>query len=1026
MSRLFISHSSVDNDAAIALRDWLWAQGFQNEVFLDVDPARGFAPGIKWREALKSAADRCEGVLVLISPAWLASRWCRNEFDLARILHKPIFALVIEKVSPDALPAELTDEWQICNLVDENPPSDPGAAKGAFRTAGLELLRRGLNEAGLGTASFPWPPPDDPKRQPYRGLKALEPQDAAIFFGREASIVRGLDRIRGLSESGVDKILVVLGASGSGKSSFLRAGLWPRLLRNDTRFLPLPVVRPQTRVISGSTGLAVALAGAFERFGVSCPPGQVKGALSGGVGAFGQLLDELRRVAIRRHTALPEAQVDPTIVISLDQAEELFNPDGAMEATTFLDFLSDVLVTPGTTAARRILVIVTIRSDRYELLQSEPRLTGVRQDPFNLPPIPAAEFKSVIEGPARRVVEAGGALTIDPALTERLISDAHGADALPLLAFTLERLYADYGTSGRLTVADYTTLGGVQGSIEAAVAGALADPTHSPSIPAEQEAQLQALRAALIPWLARIHPETGEPMRRVARLAEIPGPSHAIVERLISARLLVTDRREHGNVIEVAHESLLRQWPALTAWLAEDRNDLQLLSRLEQDASRWNLAAPAYKEDLLLPQGIRLTEAEDLILRRPALLAGEQITVSFIRASVELNARHQNEINEARRQRLRQARFVAVIMSVLTVISILSAGVLAIGVSNVKRGIALAVATVQVKLSHNPLSLSEEAAKNLITDVAVLRNFLRSKITGLNTNLELSPWTVAEMAVALEGERDRLLTADELKLFMERNIDRACSCWRETADKMPHTVASSWIMYALARYGIPPVQNSFSWLLTTQKPDGWWAMFPATDDKRNASTSATAWAVRTLNEMNVRDLLSPTEKVRAIDAIQKAVYWLEKTRLPGQARWKEYPEGQEVDGDYAAVSALTLDVLRRINPGRTLASLASEWLRGLPDDVPGLFDNDQSKGLLYLNNNTLTVDEVRHYHLPLMLVATTDSFAAGSAVEKAAGHLWMNAVLRQPISLEQIKNRDWIAGELLIAFRYAADAMGSR
>jgi hypothetical protein len=98
----------------------------------------------------------------------------------------------------------------------------------------------------------------------------------------------------------------------------------------------------------------------------------------------------------------------------------------------------------------------------------------------------------------------------------------------------------------------------------------------------------------------------------------------------------------------------------------------------------------------------------------------------------------------------------------------------------------------------------------------------------------------------------------------------------------------------------------------------------------------------------------------------------------------------------------------------------------LPDDVPGLFEFDQSKGLLYLNSNTLTLDEVRHYRLPWMLMATADSYASGSLIEKAAAHLWLNAALRQPISVEQIKNRDWVAAELLIALRHASDAIRSK
>src|SRR5207248_2703521 len=139
----------------------------------------------------------------------------------------------------------------------------------------------------------------------------------------------------------------------------------------------------------------------------------------------------------------------------------------------------------------------------------EPHLIGLKQDLFNLPPIAPAEFKSVIEGPARRISEAGGRLTIDPALAEQLIADAQGADAMPLLGFTLERLYADYGADGHLGLAEYEKIGGVQGSIVAAVSGALADPGRAPAIPAKTETQYAALRAAFIPWLARIDPDTG-------------------------------------------------------------------------------------------------------------------------------------------------------------------------------------------------------------------------------------------------------------------------------------------------------------------------------------------------------------------------------------------------------------------------------------------------------------------------------------------------------------------------------------
>ena len=167
MARLFISHSSANNAAAVALGDWLSEQGF-DDVFLDVDPDRGLVPGERWQEALKAAADRCEAVLFLVSPAWLASKWCLAEFLLARSLHKHIFGLIIEPVPFERLPVEMTAEWQLCELVGEDHfrafDVEVGAKREriAFRQAGLDLLRRGLERAGLDARSFPWPPPGTP------------------------------------------------------------------------------------------------------------------------------------------------------------------------------------------------------------------------------------------------------------------------------------------------------------------------------------------------------------------------------------------------------------------------------------------------------------------------------------------------------------------------------------------------------------------------------------------------------------------------------------------------------------------------------------------------------------------------------------------------------------------------------------------------------------------------------------------------------------------------------------------------
>lgn len=160
MARLFVSHSSVNNAAAVALGKWLSEQGF-DDVFLDIDPDRGLVPGERWQEALKVATDRCEAVLFLVSPSWLASRWCLAEFLLAKSLHKRIFGLIIEPVPIERLPPEMTAEWQLCELVGEDRfrtfDVEVGAQRQqiAFREAGLDLLRRGLERAGLRATTRP-------------------------------------------------------------------------------------------------------------------------------------------------------------------------------------------------------------------------------------------------------------------------------------------------------------------------------------------------------------------------------------------------------------------------------------------------------------------------------------------------------------------------------------------------------------------------------------------------------------------------------------------------------------------------------------------------------------------------------------------------------------------------------------------------------------------------------------------------------------------------------------------------------
>lgn len=278
----------------------------------------------------------------------------------------------------------------------------------------------------------------------------------------------------------------------------------------------------------------------------------------------------------------------PTLILSVDQGEELFLAEGQDEAQAFLVLLHDLLIqdTPA------IIAVFTIRSDNYERLQLVKELEGLRQHTFSLPPMPRGSYAEVIKGPAQRLARTERPLEVEDTLANTLLTDIEAGsakDALPLLAFTLERLYVEHGGDGDLTVAEYRSLGGITGSIEAAVERALKAADADPAIPKDPAARLALLRHGLIPWLAGIDPDTGAPRRRVARLSEIPVEARPLIQHLIEQRLLATDvSKDTGEkTIEPAHEALLRQWGLLQGWLTEDAGLLAVLEGVKRASRDW-------------------------------------------------------------------------------------------------------------------------------------------------------------------------------------------------------------------------------------------------------------------------------------------------------------------------------------------------------------------------------------------------------------------------------------------------------
>ena len=187
-------------------------------------------------------------------------------------------------------------------------------------------------------------------------------------------------------------------------------------------------------------------------------------------------------------------------------------------------------------------------------------------------------------------------------------------DALPLLSFTLERLYVEHGGDGDLKLAEYREIGGIGGSIEAAVSHAFEAADSDPAVPKDISARLTLIRRAFIPWLAGIDPESGSPRRAIARLSEIPEESRPIIEHLIDQRLLATDLSDTGQrTIEPAHEAILRQWGLLRGWIQEDIAQLSILEGVKRATRDW--LSNARSPDWLAHSLSRLKDAEDLTTR---------------------------------------------------------------------------------------------------------------------------------------------------------------------------------------------------------------------------------------------------------------------------------------------------------------------------------------------------------------------------------------------------------------------------
>ena len=553
----------------------------------------------------------------------MISKECLAELRTAEDYGKEIIIVLLRDLT---IADERLQSYRDRQIVDLSAPPQAHTEQVEFRGAQHEVhfnndallkVKDYLFKRGITPDSFPWPPENKADAEPFPGLNAFTEDDAGIFFGRESDILIGLDELRLLRRNRSPRILAIQAASGAGKSSFLRAGLWPRLCR-DPDYMPLAIVRPAGGILTGPDGVGRKLAPRLSQPGAPVNPGDICTRLLAAdaaktVSEFAALMIKAAaQVNEQRRLVNPDAP-PPALLIAIDQAEELLAADDAAESRRFLDLLAGLTNDPP--AGVEPFALLTVRSDNAaRLFQTFADLNMEPPKSLMLLPVRQSSFRDVIRKPIEVAARRGEQITMSPALVDRLVDDATGADALPLLAFTLSYLYQSFAAGGTISLAQYSAIGGITGSIDKAVKQALARPGDAPAIPAAPEDQLAFLRATFIPWLATVDSENTQPKRRVAKLDEFSGATRAMVDRLVKARLLIVDRREGADIVEVAHESLLRQWPSLTEWLHAVAEDLGIVASVERAAGEWdrNSRRPAWLDH----RGDRLAAAERVAARQ--------------------------------------------------------------------------------------------------------------------------------------------------------------------------------------------------------------------------------------------------------------------------------------------------------------------------------------------------------------------------------------------------------------------------
>lgn len=612
MKRVFISYSRRNKTFAERLARDLDDAGL--EVWIDF---RQITAGELWQQEIYRGIERSEFVIFCMSPDSVASVWCNKEIEAAREQDKLIIPLMIVDAYDDLKNSEALSwilDVHFINFVDRHEQAYPEL---------LEALP-GARPVGVYDVFDA-----DNVLNPFKGLEAFQQTDAHFFFGREGMIARSLQRMQ------ETHFLAFVGASGSGKSSLVRAGILPAL---------------RSGKLPGSETWRIAIMTPGDKPLESLVTRIMPYLQADDTRTIERVIQNIQDPEIVRQyvdNILRDAPENSRLLMVIDQFEEVFTRASDSEAKPFIDTIVKVV----TSEDIRVQVIVTMRADFFGSLSRYPELAGLfEQQQIIVTDMTAANIRRAIEGPVQAV-----GLKYEDGLVDRILDDIRTQPgSLPLLQYALRQLF-DKRDGQLLTHAAYDEIGGVQRALA----------QHAEEIYKTLSEEQQEVTRRLLLRLVEVG-DSGEATRRRADRRELQFEDiddetvNEVIELLTAAdsRLLIASREiradEEKNSapivwLEVSHEALIREWDRFKTWVSSRLEDLQYNTELRKLSQDW-LAAGRDSSYLLIRK--RLTRAEVWIEDADA----NELQREFIARSLAARDRVQREERERQEAELEAQR----------------------------------------------------------------------------------------------------------------------------------------------------------------------------------------------------------------------------------------------------------------------------------------------------------------------------------------------------------------------------------